>query len=92
MNSGSGIIAPDKAPKRIATGETMKLVASTILLARRNVMKIQYRSKRKAWGPLHPATSVRGWLPALAVAVLAALCFQLFLLCLVRCLALYLDF
>ncbi len=37
-------------------------------------MKIQNRSKRKAWGQLHRTTSVRGWLPALTLAVLAALC------------------
>jgi hypothetical protein len=75
MNSGSGIIAPDKAPKRIATGETMKLVASTILLARRNVMKIQYRSKRKASGEMPRSTNLlRRSLPALVVAVLSALC------------------
>lgn len=60
--------------KRVATGETMKLLASTKLLVRRNVMKIQDRSKRKAWGRLHRATSLRGLLPALVVAVLAALC------------------
>ena len=38
-------------------------------------MKIQYRSKRKASGQIHRTTSVLGrWLPALAVAVLSALC------------------
>ncbi len=38
-------------------------------------MKIQYRLKRKAWEQIHRTTGgLRGWLPALAIAVLSALC------------------
>ncbi|MFZ3262434.1 MAG: hypothetical protein WA172_00400 [Terriglobales bacterium] len=38
-------------------------------------MKIQYRLKRKAWGQIQRTTNgLRGWLPALAIAALSALC------------------